>query len=254
MKIPEILVITAAILIITSFSGCISSYGLESDTVKPGVLTVGITPGLPPLEYYEDGELKGYDIDLMKEIAHQMGLKLEFKVYSYEGAEKALLNGEIDCIPSTAVSPERKEKMDFSRAYIQTYMVIAVFERSSYHEIKDLNGKNVAVLKNTYSEDWADRYLGSIDANIKPYDSVDVLMSDVQSGNLDAVVTDQIHLDYYTKMNNVDSRAISEKITIAYWAIALKKDNKGLQNKINDALFELEEDEALYELRNKWYD
>ncbi|MBA2861191.1 ABC transporter substrate-binding protein [Methanococcus maripaludis] len=254
MKIPEIPVIIASILIITSFSGCISSYGMDSDTVTPGVLTIGITPSLPPLEYYENGELKGYDIDLMKEIAYKMGLKPEFKIYSYEGAQKALLNGEIDCIPSTAISPERKEKMDFSRAYVQTYMVIAVFESSSYREIKDLNGKNVAVIKNTYTEDWANFYLGSTTANIKPYESVDSLMSDVESGNLDAVVTDQIHMDYYAHKNNLDARMISEKITIIYWAIAVKKGNNGLQDQINDALFELEEDEALYELRNKWYD
>ncbi|ABO34682.1 amino acid ABC transporter substrate-binding protein, PAAT family [Methanococcus maripaludis C5] len=253
MKIPPILIIIASILIITSFSGCISSYGAECDTVKPGVLTIGITPILPPLQYYEEGELKGYDIDLMKEIANKMGLEPEFKVYSYKGAEEALLNGEIDCIPSTTVSPERKERMEFSRAYLQTYMIVAVFENSPYTELKDLNGKKIAVFKDTYSEDWSYSYLGSIDAELISYESIDKLMSDIYSGNLDAVVTDQIHMDYYSEQNNFESRMISEKMTIVYWAVALKKDN-GLQDRINDALFELEQDEALYELKNKWYD
>ncbi|MBA2857806.1 polar amino acid transport system substrate-binding protein [Methanococcus maripaludis] len=254
MKIPTILVIISSILILTSFTGCTSSYGKEYSTVNPGVLTVGITPDMPPQQYYEDGELKGFDIDLMKEIADNMGLKPEFKIYEYGGAHEALLNGEIDCLPSMTISPERKKDMDFSRAYIQTYVVVAVFENSPYRELKDLNGKNIAVVTNTYTEDWAKEYLGSLNANIKSYDSVEGLVSDVYSGNIDAVVTDQIQLDYYSKQNNFESRLIFEKMTIEYWAIAVKKDNHNLQNEINDVLFELDENKALYELKNKWYD
>ncbi|WP_459201083.1 ABC transporter substrate-binding protein [Methanococcus sp. CF] len=253
MKIPTILVIISLILLITSFSGCTSSGGKEYDTVNPGVLTIGITPEMPPQQYYENGELKGFDIDLMKEIANNMGLKPEFKVYEYGGAKEALLNGEVDCLPSMTISPERKEEMDFSRAYIQTYVVVAVFEKSPYHEITDLNGKNIAVVTDTYTEDWAKEYLGSLNTNIKSYDSVEGLVSDVNSGNIDAVVTDQIQLDYYSEKYNFESRMISEKMTIVYWAIAVKKNNHNLQNEINNALFELEGDKSLYELKNKWY-
>jgi polar amino acid transport system substrate-binding protein len=253
VKIPTILVIISSILILTSFTGCTSSYGKEYSTVNPGVLTVGITPDMPPQQYYEDGELKGFDIDLMKEIANNMGLKPEFKIYEYGGAHEALLNGEIDCLPSMTISPERKKDMDFSRAYIQTYVVVAVFENSPYQDLTDLNGKEIAVVTNTYTEEWAKRYLGSLNANINSYDSIQGLVSDVYSGNIDAVVTDQIQLDYYSKNSNFESRIISEKMTIEYWAIAVKKDNHNLQNEINDVLFELDENKALYELKNKWY-
>lgn len=254
MKILPLTTIIALLLIMTSFSGCISSYGMMSDTVKPGVLTIAVTPSLPPQQYSENGELKGFDIDLMKEVANKMGLRPEFKVYTYEGAQEALLKGEVDCIPSMTVSTDRKEYMDFSRAYMQTYMVVAVFENGQYNKLTDLNGKNIAVLRDTYSEEWVEKYFGSIDANIKYYNTADEILGDVKSGNLDAVVTDEIHLNYHSEKNNIQQKTIPEKVTIVYWAVAVKKDNNDLQEKINDALFELEKDEAVYELKNKWYD
>jgi len=254
MKILPLTTILALLLIMTSFSGCISSYGMQSDTVKPGVLTIAVTPSLPPQQYSENGELKGFDIDLMKEVANKMGLRPEFKAYSYEGAEEALLKGEVDCIPSMTVSPDRKEYLDFSRTYTQTYMVVAVLENSPYDKLTDLNGKNVAVLKDTYSEEWVENYFGSIDANIKYYNTAEEILSDVKSGNLDAVVTDEIHLNYHSENSNIQDKIIPEKVTIVYWAVAMKKDNDGLQEKMNNALLELEKDEAIYELKNKWYD
>ena len=82
------------------------------------------------------------------------------------------------------------------------------------------------------------------------YEVITEILSDVKSGNLDAVVTDEIHLNYHSENSNIQDKIIPEKVTIVYWAVAMKKDNDGLQEKMNNALLELEKDEAIYELKN----
>jgi|SRR5580765_1387519 len=86
-----------------SASGSAGKYGMPSD-VK--MLDVGTSVGAPPYEFYESGstEVKGYEPDLMKEIAKRLGVELSWRVTDFgalftgldTGRYTMLANGLID--------------------------------------------------------------------------------------------------------------------------------------------------------------
>ncbi len=85
-------------------------------------LIVGISPYWAPFSYYENGELTGFDIDLIKLIANKLGCKLEFKIYNFENIITAVSSNEVDlAIANISIIPEGRHKLiDFTNVYIDT--------------------------------------------------------------------------------------------------------------------------------------
>ncbi|MBA2861807.1 ABC transporter substrate-binding protein [Methanococcus maripaludis] len=118
---PKILIISTIFLIV--FSGCTE----DNTGANNQVLTVGVCTDLAPTSYIEDGEFKGFEVELIYEISKRLDLQPEFIVYSFSGLLDAVSEGEVDCgIGYIGKTPERQLKMDFSRPYGYTYSTILV--------------------------------------------------------------------------------------------------------------------------------
>ena len=61
--------------------------------VKEGTLTVGTSPDYPPFENLDNGEYVGFDIDLAKAVADELGLECEFKTLQFDGIIPAVASG-----------------------------------------------------------------------------------------------------------------------------------------------------------------
>ncbi len=82
------------------------------------VLVVGTNAEFPPFEYYENGELIGFDIDLMCEIGKRLGYRIEFKDFAFDALINNLASGKVDCIiAGISITEERLEVVDFSIPY-----------------------------------------------------------------------------------------------------------------------------------------
>lgn len=110
-----------AIAILAGIIFATSAYGLSPDTlITPGVLTVGTAVEYPPFEFTEDGELKGFDVDLATALAEHMDLDCEIKVYTAEEFDSmfGLLGTELDMLASAVtIAAPREPFMDFSDSY-----------------------------------------------------------------------------------------------------------------------------------------
>ncbi len=91
----------------------------ETDGPSSRTLIVGISPDYEPFGYYENGELTGFDVDLIKLIANELGYEIEFKIYSFENLVSAVYTGDVDlAISAIAITEERKKSIDFTNVYI----------------------------------------------------------------------------------------------------------------------------------------
>ncbi len=92
-------------------------------TIVPGKVTVGSDTAFPPFESVDGGEIVGFDVDLVAEIAGRVGLESEFKTYNFDALVPAMQAGaEFDLIASgmTATGDkgaERSQQIDFSELY-----------------------------------------------------------------------------------------------------------------------------------------
>ncbi|MBA2861477.1 ABC transporter substrate-binding protein [Methanococcus maripaludis] len=240
------------ILIITLLSPLANVVDIEDEYQITDILSVGAYPDLPPYTYEENGELRGFEIDLINEIAKRMELTPEFIVYNHTNEPyEAVKNKKIDCAISSNFLSPKNDDIEYSRTYLSTYEVIMCEKSQKYFRLEDLKDKKIGVLKNSEAEEKAKYLLRSMNFEIVTYDNLEDIENDLTSGNIDAAISDKHHLNYIQKEN--DSLKFVQELDIKYISIAINSKNPELTEKIDEILLEMEEDGTYHEIYDKWF-
>ena len=99
-------------------------------------LYVGTNAEFEPFEYLQNGEIVGFDVDLMEEIAKYMGKEIEWKNISFDGLLPALQAKKLDVIiAGMTATEERKKFVNFSQIYYESNQMMLVHKKKSCCEI-----------------------------------------------------------------------------------------------------------------------
>ena len=207
----------------------------------------------PPLEYIdENGNLTGFEVELVPMIGEKVGVKMEAKNIPWDTIFAGLANGQYDGVASgVSVTEDRKKTMDFSTPILEAGQVIIVKKASTVSGIDDIKGLKVGVQIGT----TGDLVLDDYDVVRKQYDDIGLALQDMLNGNIDACVCDSLiasdfvlaNPNYKDKLKVAGSAFTQEDI-----AIAVKKGNKELLDLINKGLAELKADGSYDKLKAKW--
>ncbi|ACT57585.1 transporter substrate-binding domain-containing protein [Candidatus Liberibacter asiaticus] len=122
-------------------------------TEDQSALRVGTDGIYPPHSFHAQdgrGELTGFDIDLIKEVAHRLNLKVEFFETAVSGLITGLDTNRYDVLVNVAITPERQKKYDFSIPYIAHRVLLVVrSDQQDIRSFKDLTDKTVAQILGT---------------------------------------------------------------------------------------------------------
>ena len=238
MKIKRLIAgILAAATCAAAMAGCSNSTG--------GKLIMATEPGFAPYEYTSGNDVVGIDVDIANEIAKELGMELEVQTMDFDGALLAVQQGKVDfaaaCI---SVTPERQEVMDFSIEYATSKQVIVV--QKGNETIKgpdDLTGKKIAVQMSTV----ADFYVTD-DLKMEPsrYTKYVQAAEDLKSNKVDCIIMDELPAKEMVKANDTLTIVEKEVFTDKY-ALAFKKGNTELEEKINKILQKLIDDGKINE-------
>lgn len=223
----------------------------------PELFVLGLDASFPPMGFTNDeGEIVGFDIDVAKAVCDKLGMELQCTPIDWAAKELELNSGNIDCIwNGMTVTEEREESMNLSDAYMANRQVIVVRNDSDIKSIADLAGKKVAVQLDSSGQSAleASEIAASIGEIIKLEEYLTALM-DVEAGNVDAVVIDEVVASYTILQNNKPLTILAdEPLASEEYAIGFKKDNTDLRNKVNDALIELAKDGTLAQISTEWF-
>lgn len=171
-------------------SGAASSVSL----VDPGTLTVCSDVPYAPFEDFDSSApsgFKGFDIDLVSNIAKDMGVKLKVLKESFTGLASGLtLNaGTCDLVASAmTITPDRAQHLLFSDPYYNSEQSLLVPDGSPITSIADLSGKKVAVQKGTTGETYAQQHATGATVLSFPSDAEE--FSALKAGQVDAILQD----------------------------------------------------------------
>ncbi len=119
------------------------------DIQKRGVLRVGLEAGYLPFEMADKkGNFIGFDVDMAKEMAKAMGVKLEIVNTAWDGIIPALVTKKFDIIMSgMTVTQERNLKINFADPYIIVGQTILLNKKheGKIKSYKDLNDPKYTV-------------------------------------------------------------------------------------------------------------
>ncbi len=120
----------------TIFTGCgQSKSGTDNswnEIKQKGQFVVGLDDSFPPMGFRNDsGQIIGFDIDMAKEAAKRMGVKVVFKPVQWDGIILSLKNKDIDLIwNGLTITDKRKQQIDFSNVYLQNKQIIVTTKDS----------------------------------------------------------------------------------------------------------------------------
>lgn len=218
-----------------------------------GVLTVATEPAFPPFEFQaENGELQGFDIDLMNAIGEVAGVEIRFESLPFDGIIPALQAGTVDAaISGMTITEERLQTVDFSRPYIKAGLAIAVQDSTTdIKGLEDLEDKKIAVQIGTTGAAQAAEIPG---AQISTFDSAPLALQELNNGNVDAVINDApVTLDAIASGNITGLQVVGELLTTEFYGIALPKGSENVAV-VNEAIATLIEEDTYAEIYDKWF-
>lgn len=92
---------------------------------EKGTLTIGLEGTFAPYSYRKDGKLTGFEVELGKQLAKEMGLKAKFVPTKWDGLIAGLDTGKYDVVlNNVTITKERKEKYLFSKPYIYSHFAL----------------------------------------------------------------------------------------------------------------------------------
>ncbi|ACL75257.1 amino acid ABC transporter substrate-binding protein [Ruminiclostridium cellulolyticum] len=228
------------------------------DKVKEkGELVMGLDENFPPMGFRdEDNNIVGYDLDLAKEVASRLGVKLKVQPINWDSKDQELNTGNIDCIwNGFSINEERKENILFSDPYMKNNQVVVVMADSEYNTFGDLKGKSVSLQAQSSASDALAKnaeFKNSLKDVIELKDNTLCLM-DLKTGNTDAVVMDEVVARYQIQMNSEKYRMLGESLAAEEYGVGFRKGDVKLMTKVNDTLKEMAKDGKITEISNKWF-
>jgi len=225
------------------------------DKIKEeGELVVGMDAAYKPFEYQdENGEIVGFDVDILKAITDKLGVELDLQNTSFDGIIPGLQAKKYDLIMSAmTITEDRKKAVNFSDPYFDASQVIAIMEDNN--EIKgvdDLQGKVIAVQLGTTGDLEVSEMKGI--KEIKRFDTIPEAFIALQNRQVAAVVNDLPVTKAYIK-EHPEVKVVGEALTIEQYGIAFRKADTKLMEKINEALIELKQEGTYDKIYAKWFE
>ena len=160
-----------------------------------GEIVIGVKYDVPPFGFKnpDTGEVEGFDVDLGRAIAEDLGVEPRFVEAISDNRIPFLQDGTVDLILSTmTITGERDLEIDFSEPYYIANGRILVPKGSDIAGVDDLAGKRVCtVLGSTYADTLAEQ---APDAELDLVDTYSECLELIQNGSVDAVSTDDVIL------------------------------------------------------------
>lgn len=227
--------------------------GSENQTDKKEVLTVGTEGTYAPFTFHnEEGELTGYDVEVIKEVAKRMGVEVKFMETQWDSMFAGLNAERFDLIANqVGINEDRLANYDFSTPYTYSSSVIVVpTENKEIKSFEDLKGKKSA-------QSLTSNYGAIAEENGAELVGVEGLAQSIElikQGRADVTVNDKLAvLDYMKAQNDKSVKIVAESEDISEMAFTFNKGNEELVEAVNEQLAAMKEDGTLANLSKEWF-
>lgn len=249
------MIITGTLLLSFMLTGCSQNPSTTAPATKAKVIRVGSETTYMPFEFQDEKskEYTGFDIELMRALAKQMGVEVQFTSMNFDGLIPALEAGNVDVLISAlTITPERAQKVIFSDSYYKSGLSILVrADETRINSLKDLEGKKIAVQIGTSGAEEAKKIPG---ATVTEFNTVDQHNMELKAKGVDAVINDLPVHEYYLSQGGLkDAKIVGSVLNSEDFGIAITKKDPELAKSINKALAELKQNGEYEKLYIKWF-
>lgn len=256
-KLALLVILIVASLVLGACGGATTE--APAPTMAPagadlGTVVVGTNAEYPPFEFVDDnGNITGFDIELLDAIAQEAGFEYELVNTRWDGIFVALSSGEFDAVISAAtITPERAQQVNFSDPYFNAGQRITV--QAGNGDIAgpdDLAGLKVGVQTGTTGDIWLSE---NTEAEVVRYDENTLAFQALANGDVDAAVADGPTAVDIVKANpEMDLTVLDGVYTDEEYGIAINMDKSDLLAAINEGLAAVRASGQYDDIYNKYF-
>ena len=160
---------------------------------KRGVIKVGMDVFVPWAMKDKKGELIGFEIDIAKKVAEDLGVKVEFVPTKWSGIIPALITGKFDVlIGGMTITTQRNLKINFTRPYYYTEQgLMAHKKKSAGFKVADFNSPDVTIAARLGSTAAVAAKQQFPKAKLRLFDDEPAAVQELRNGNVHAMVSAQ---------------------------------------------------------------
>lgn len=216
------------------------------------VLRVGGDQSYPPYEYLNNGIPTGFNVDLIRAVAAEMGCEVEITLGQWSEIRQGLLDGKYDLLMGMVPTSEREKDYDFSIPY--TYITFDLFvpANSSVRSLKDLEDQAVVVQAGGLMQEYLreQSFPGEV---VMVQDIVNALRL-VNEDAYPAALLNRLQGQFLiSELGLRNVRRVGTDVQSRKYSIAVKDGNKELLARLNEGLYLVNSSGKLNEIQEEWF-
>lgn len=253
-NIKKLFAVTLAVALVFSFAAC------GNDTSDEDMQTyLAITePTYPPFDTTdENGNIVGFDMDLLNAIAEDQGFKVEYQAMEFDSLIPALVSGSADIIAAGMNSddPDRQAKVDFSDSYYNSGLIVLVrADENRINGIEDLSTDTIvgSQMGTTGADECNALAKKGTIKDPMIIGQFTTLVLQLQNGDIDAILIDKAVAENFIRTSGDNIKIVGDVLNAESYGFAVQKGNSELQEKINAGLKNCINNGTYDELFAKW--
>ncbi|MFP3912390.1 MAG: transporter substrate-binding domain-containing protein [Desulfobacteraceae bacterium] len=203
----------------------------------------------------ENGRADGFSVELMREALRAMNREAVFRTGPWALVRSWLEKGEIQALPLVGRTPEREALFDFTFPYMSLHGAIVVRkDNSGIHDLGDLRGRQVAVMKGDNAEEFLRREERGIEIHTTA--TFEEALQQLSQGRYDAVVIQRlVALRLLQEMGLVNLKVLDRPIEgfRQDFCFAVREGDRDTLALLNEGLAIVMADGAYRRLHAKWF-
>lgn len=218
-------------------------------------IIVGGDNAYPPYEFLNDnGEPDGFNSDITRAIAEEIGLQVEIVLKPWEGAMDSLRNRETDILQGIFYSPARDREFSFSQPHtVVSYVAVTrKGELKNISSMRDLEGYSLLVQKDDIMHERAVDF--GYEESITSMENSEKTLEALNEGIGDCALVPRIQAAYWIDMHGWDNLKVGSNPLLSHdYCFGTLEGNELLLKEFSEGLAALEASGEYREIYNRWF-
>ena len=227
--------------------------------ITKGELRVGMEPGYMPFEMKDKkGNIIGFDVDIARDMAKKMGVKLKLVPTAWDGIIPALLTNKFDILMSgMTITQQRNLKVNFANPYVSVgqTMLIKKSLAGTITKASDLDKPEYTIVtKLGVTGEIAARKMFK-HAKIRTFETEADAAQEVLNGKADGFIYDKPYNAIFMVQKGGDKLIhLDEDLTFEPLGWAVRKGDPDFLNWLNNYLNQVQNDGTFDRIFGKWFE
>ncbi|WP_300674996.1 transporter substrate-binding domain-containing protein [Desulfoluna sp.] len=216
-------------------------------------LVFGGDDSYPPYEYLDDhGMPAGFDVDITRAVAKEMGLFSSLDLMMWSDARSALLAGDVDVLMGMFKSIDRQRHFAFSTPHYVASYAVFVPRGSSIHSIDDIRGRRILVQDGDIGHDYLLQQEMPVEIGVRK--NVRDVLKALADGQGEAALLSRIQgLMLLKEMKNTSIVPVGPPVLQQSYCFAVKKGDYQVLSLLNEGLSAIKASGRYDEIHEKWF-